>query len=190
MLHFAAFCECLMWLQFLFVLVAQSRQTLTSIGSKPLVVVVCVGSPTKLPGKSSDSGTFSSGAVGQKDQPVSARLESCPFPLSLSCISSWSLGYVLVQGKRKREGMICHQSYCNWTSFSKRHSIFPPKFLSLLTAGLLAKHLTFFDSFFTWDVWIATYVLLNFQNDHLDQRSKSWAHLCDVRASWIGFMMD
>lgn len=112
---------------------------------------------------------------------VSARLGSCPFPLSLSCISSWSLGYVLVQGKRKREGMIFHQLYCNWTSFSKRHSIFSPKFLSLFTAGLLAKHLTFFDSFLIWDVWIATYVLLNFQNDHLDQRSKSWAHLCDVK---------
>ena len=45
MVYFAAFCECLMWLQFLFVLVAQSRQTKTSVDSKPLMVVVCVGSP-------------------------------------------------------------------------------------------------------------------------------------------------
>lgn len=74
--------------------------------------------------------------------------------------------------------MICHQLYYNWTSFGNMHSIFS-KLHPLLVVALLARHLTFFDSFLIWDMWITISSLHNFQTDRLGQMSKCWVRSYD-----------
>lgn len=96
-LYFPVFCQCLVWLQFLFVLAEQSRWTFTYIGLNPLE-----GSPTKFLQWPKTS-NFSSGAIGKKDHLYQPNWGLVLFPSPSSCFSSWSLGFAMVQGTGGKE---------------------------------------------------------------------------------------
>ena len=114
---------------------------MTCIGPDPVE-----GSPTKFYAKTNDSGTFSSGAIVQKNHSYLPNWGVVLFPSPSYCFFPRSLGALyIVQGRRRREGTMCHKLYSSWTSFGNMHSIVS-KLLLLLAVGLLVRHLNFFDS--------------------------------------------